>query len=189
MTKFTNELFQELSERIYTQNKNVGWWDNPRSFDVIICLIHSEVSEAMEGDRKNLKDDHLPQYPMCLVELTDTAIRIMDYLGHVKWKFDIIDGYINIPYWADYKSLHEALATIHCRLSDSYKEFKCSYSEQTYEESLFCLQSALCHCIATMSLYFDNVDPLQVIEEKLEYNKQRLDHKRENRSKQDGKKY
>lgn len=45
------------------------WWvnkdgsdirENPLSFSNKLCLIHSEISEAMEGDRKNKMDDHLP---------------------------------------------------------------------------------------------------------------------------------
>lgn len=188
MIKFTNELLQELSERIYAQNKNVGWWDNPRSFDVIICLIHSEVSEAMEGDRKNLKDDHLIQYPMCVVELADTAIRIMDFLGHVQFKFYLTDRNLRFNEYR-FTSLHDALASIHFNLSVAYDCYKNYNLDETARFVHLYLQTALCQCLAAMTIYFPDLDPLQIIEEKLEYNKQRLDHKRENRSKQDGKKY
>ena len=44
-------------------------------------LIVSEVSEAMEGDRKNLMDDKLPHRPMREVELADAVIRIFDLAG------------------------------------------------------------------------------------------------------------
>jgi NTP pyrophosphatase (non-canonical NTP hydrolase) len=44
-------------------------------------LIHSEISEAMEGDRKALKDDHLPHRDMREVELADAVIRIFDLAG------------------------------------------------------------------------------------------------------------
>ena len=45
--------------------REVGWWDgvdlnDPQTIATKLCLIHSEVSEAMEGVRKDLMDDHLP---------------------------------------------------------------------------------------------------------------------------------
>ena len=46
-----------------------------------LCLTHSEVSEAMEGHRKGLIDDHLPHRPMIEVELADAVIRIADLAG------------------------------------------------------------------------------------------------------------
>ncbi len=46
-----------------------------------LALIHSEVSEALEGDRKDLMDDKLPQYKMQDVELADAIIRIFDLAG------------------------------------------------------------------------------------------------------------
>jgi len=59
--------------------KENGWWDEPRNDGELICLMHSELSEAMEGLRKDLMDDHLPNRKMVEVELADTVIRIMDY--------------------------------------------------------------------------------------------------------------
>ncbi len=68
-----------------------GWWTfhgtgesvttNPLCFSNKLCLIHSEISESMEGDRKNLMDDHLPHRPMREVELADALIRIFDLAG------------------------------------------------------------------------------------------------------------
>ena len=63
-----------------------GWWndaktESPDFIPAKLCLIHSEVSEAMEGARKNLMDDHLPHRKMVEVELADTIIRIMDLAG------------------------------------------------------------------------------------------------------------
>jgi len=52
-----------------------------------LMLIVSEISEAMEGERKGLQDDHLPDRPMAEVELADAVIRIMDYCG--LYKYDI----------------------------------------------------------------------------------------------------
>ncbi len=46
-----------------------------------LCLSHSEVSEAMEGYRKGLQDDHLPHRSMLEVELAYAVIRIADLAG------------------------------------------------------------------------------------------------------------
>ena len=63
-----------------------NWWkpgdvEDKKTFAVKLCLIHSEVSEAMEGDRKGLMDDHLPHREMREVELADAIIRIFDLAG------------------------------------------------------------------------------------------------------------
>lgn len=71
-----------------------GWWHDPatgkpkeRNKGELICLMHSELSEAMEGERKNLMDDKLPHRKMAEVELADTIIRICDYSA--KYGYDV----------------------------------------------------------------------------------------------------
>jgi len=53
-----------------------------------LCLVHSEVSEMMEGLRKGLSDDHLPHRSMEEVESADLLIRIFDYAGFRKLDLD-----------------------------------------------------------------------------------------------------
>lgn len=116
--------FRAVQSHAHRLSSEAGWWDNitteQQLYDIIptkLCLIHSEVSEAMEGHRKGLPDDKLPHYPMFAVELADAVIRIGDLAG------------------------------------------RCG------------------------------IDLGPIIAEKMEYNANRLDHRRENRAKPGGKKY
>lgn len=74
----------ELAKRVH--RANIKWWQNletgqpiKRNKGELLALIHSEISEALEGERKNLMDDKLPHRKMAEVELVDAIIRILDY--------------------------------------------------------------------------------------------------------------
>lgn len=74
-------------------SKAAGWWTDLATGKPVdpladknlvpakLCLVHSEVSEAMEGHRKGLMDDKLPHRTMIEVELADAVIRIADLAG------------------------------------------------------------------------------------------------------------
>src|ERR1700757_1636366 len=70
-----------LAAAIYEQNIAAGWYEKRREVGTRLALIHSEISEALEGDRKGLMDDHLPHRSMFEVELADAVIRILDLAG------------------------------------------------------------------------------------------------------------
>lgn len=87
---------KNLIKQIHEQNVKAGWWTDlitgtdltsrngepaKRNVPEMLCLIHSEISEAMEGHRKNLMDDKLPHRSMLEVELADAVIRICDMAG------------------------------------------------------------------------------------------------------------
>jgi hypothetical protein len=65
-----------------------GWWtQQPGEFiptheiNTKLLLVHTEISEATEGLRKDLADDKLKHRPMFEVELADACIRIFDLAG------------------------------------------------------------------------------------------------------------
>lgn len=165
----------ELQNKIHAQNKEMGWWDEPRPFSTFVCLFHSELSEAMEGDRKGLMDDHLPKYEMFWVELADFVIRCLDWLGSRDNTNVLSSKFISRKERVDF------LSSMHWRVSEAYQR-----SNVGKNPILHILRSvADCFAYAVVC----DVNLYQIILEKVEYNKHRADHKRENREKEGGKKY
>lgn len=64
---------------------NANWWKDintgealQRNVGELLMLTVCELAEAMEGSRKNIKDDHLPERLMFEVEIMDALIRLFD---------------------------------------------------------------------------------------------------------------
>lgn len=90
---------ETLQRKIHQGNVDAGWWTDLDTLQSLaeecrirtrfgkalvaekLVLIHSEISEAMESARKNLKDDKLPHRSGVEVELADAVIRILDLAG------------------------------------------------------------------------------------------------------------
>lgn len=88
-----------LQSYCHGASRAAGWWQHHDLGDLAVlvrrdssrvgkalvaeklCLIHSEISEGMEGHRKGKMDDHLPHRTMLEVELADAVIRIADLAG------------------------------------------------------------------------------------------------------------
>ena len=65
-------------------NANKRWWkEDPlqNNKGEKLMLIVSEIAEVLEGERKDLMDDHLPHRKASEVELADTLVRLLDYAG------------------------------------------------------------------------------------------------------------
>ena len=78
------EAFNAMAAAVYHTHVAKGWTDGVNTDDHNwrgnqIALMHSELSEGLEGLRKNLMDDKLPHREMIECELADVIIRIMNY--------------------------------------------------------------------------------------------------------------
>lgn len=87
---FYSSLVTALSRTIFDINTAAGWWTDlktgqstreTRNVGETLMLIVSEISEAMEADRKGLMDDKLMHRTGLEVELADAVIRIFDLAG------------------------------------------------------------------------------------------------------------
>ncbi|AAM28381.1 hypothetical protein [Vibrio phage VpV262] len=166
---------QTTQAAIYQQNKEKGWHDEPRSFAQFTCLFHSEVSEGVEGLRKLLMDTHLVEFPMLVVEMADTFIRVLDYLGMKNISWD--DG---ISEWSLTDDRPTDLANLHACLSEAWLQRGNLF--QNYQ-----LQRAA--VLAWRIVEAEGYDMAQIVATKLNYNKHRPDHMKAARDAAGGKKW
>lgn len=64
----------ELCKEAFETAKSKGWHDTPVETGTLLALIHSEVSEALEADRKGDSENFAE-------ELADVCIRTFDLCG------------------------------------------------------------------------------------------------------------
>lgn len=190
MTGYTKALQERIHEL------NAKWWHDKegnrldRNRGELICLFHSEVSEASEGTLLNAMDDKLPHRRMEEVEMADTQIRILDYAEG--FGYDLGNS---IPifvtgshqfFHSDATNLEAKLAQhaiIHMHLS---KAMECERKGR-FGETDGWLAGAL-HLIGVYCLTHD-LDLNGAMEEKLAFNTVRPDHQYDAREKADGKKW
>lgn len=157
---------------------NAKWWQDletgkpiPRNAGELLALVISEICECLEGERKNLMDDHLPHRKMAEVEMADAYIRLLDFAGGFEIKIFEGDEPWQIP---DNKgeALFELISCI-TRIDGFFDSYWIGMS-------LACIKS---YCEK------HGYDLNGAIEEKLSYNAKREDHKPENRKRKGGKKF
>lgn len=76
----------DIATAIHMLNRK--WWEDiktgeriERNRGELIALMHSELSELLEAERKDLKSDKLPYYSGRAEECADLFIRLCDYVS------------------------------------------------------------------------------------------------------------
>jgi len=151
-----------------------------------LMLIVSELSEALEGIRKDLWDTHLPHRKMEEVEMADALIRLLDFVN--RFDIDILadikeipsDIFENNPFSSNTKE--ENLFEIVGELSN-LNPYQMDDEWWMNTNTIYAITSVLQYCRDW------NLDLRGAVREKMEYNKNREDHKIESRLAENGKKW
>lgn len=175
-----------VRDEIHQSNVDAGWWSDlatgesilaTRNRPEMLCLITSELCEAVIDGYS--PDSHLPQFPAVFVEAADAAIRIYDLAGADK--IDLTQGDEHrILYTSD---LDRDILQIVLLVSSYALEGVRKGNAGLYHTSI---ADALAALYKFAEVYQFDLD--ECIQAKVAYNKQRADHKIENRKADGGKK-
>jgi hypothetical protein len=174
--------FNQLSAAIHAENAK--WWIDlatgerlNRNKGELICLMHSELSEAFSGFDEF--DDHLPHRRMFDTELSDVIIRIHDYAGAFGYDLElpvVMDDPPSIDNRMNLLRSHEALSNL--------MEAERKGNREAAEYWLAVANRRIRNFAAYKGIPLD-----EIIEEKRQYNRSRVDHSLAARRKAGGKKW
>lgn len=71
-------MLNELAKQIHENAKSKGFYEGEKNIGEMLCLIHSEVSEAMEADRKG-------KYSKEDARFVCGHLNDEDFLNHFAW--------------------------------------------------------------------------------------------------------
>lgn len=206
---YGHDLIQGLDHlalEIHNENRVAGWWTDlatgadllhTRNRGEMLMLGVTELDEAEDARRDGLNDDKLPNRPGYQVELADCAIRLLDQLGAEQRASS--DEYALIIAHDEHRSANVArfyreipqedigqpgaLMWIVGALAKSLDE---GYRKNKVRVARFWLTVALFRIIALCA--HEGIPLFEIITEKRAYNRNRADHKVENRRADGGKK-
>lgn len=182
--------FAALANEIHLID-NAKWWADletgqsilqTRNRGDLLMLIVTEVCEAADGLDGRM-DDKLPHLPMYDCELADTAIRTLDLIGS-EMAMDRLPAWqvASIVENADPLPFKGTLFEIVRRVANA----KEAERRGRWTEFHYALGDVL---VGVMGLAAEReIELFDVISEKRAFNRERADHKPENRKKDDGKK-
>lgn len=175
--------YNELSQKIYAQNKAVGWWDDPdRCLYECLQLVSTEVAEATEAERKDLADNHLPHRKGGEVELGDALIRVLDLGGHLGLEYPGVGAV------RDVNTVGWSVGRRHFYINERLTDFAMAI-HTTRSNVRDAYYGRVIDAIVHVAVSLGHFDLDGAVHEKLEYNRQRADHKREERAKAHGKRF
>ena len=184
-----NHLLDDLAIQIFEQNKAVGWWDDmDRCIYQTLQLVSTEIAEATEGERKNLMDDHIPTRKMGEVELADALIRLLDLAGRYNWGFRSAMVHHELILQSSDDPQDFTIGRQHFAVNMALTDLASAIYTEQHPDQIEKFYSV----VALTILYIDHLndyDIMGALREKLEYNKTRADHKRENRQAEHGKNF
>ncbi len=198
LTGHGHEIREGLAEAVRSSHAaqvKAGWWTDletgnrkERDWQELFALMHSELSEALEADRKKLMDDKLPHRPGQEVEVADLCIRLFDFLGSLgpaapgTFANCVMDRMHVKDQLEDTENFGRCISALHARVSMT------GYFFETNPDDSFKSAAALFFGVFVVCKRRD-FDLAGSFIEKARYNAKREDHKLETRKKEGGKAY
>ena len=176
----------ELAKQVHAANEK--WWTcmdtgKPieRNKGELLMLVITELSEAVEGIRKDLMDDKLPHRKMEEVEMADAKIRLLDFAaGFEIGKLNNTCGVDN--YFQRCENKAECILLICAAIQSAYNT--------SFYKGIRCADN-VSRAIQMIDFYCDRfqLDLDGALREKMDYNRSRVDHSHEARKLAGGKKF
>jgi len=188
------------SEDIHADNVAAGWWSDlktgerlQRNVGELLMLIVSEGCEGADGLERNLMDDKLPHREMIEVELADQAIRIFDFIGGLGLTNEAVSRF---DYYQSTEPGKRELAAFFapCRNPNHYLLRIIRFCAAAMEldrkkrEGVGQQMALALHGIFILGELLE-LDVVEAMAEKREFNRTRADHQKANRLLDDGKRY